>query len=106
MIELTRDQLSVVRRIVAEHLPQRDVRVFGSRAHGRGLKSWSDLDLAVLGDEPLSAAQSAALAQAFDESDLPFRVEVLAWRDAPPALRVAIARDGVALEETAPTPHT
>lgn len=97
MIELSPSQLAIVRRIVGEHLPARELRVFGSRAHGRGLKRWSDLDLAVLGDEPLPAAQQAALAQAFDDSDLPFRVDLLAWCDASAALREAILRDGVPL---------
>ncbi len=102
MIELGPQELAIVRRIVELYLPQREVRVFGSRARGRGVKRWSDLDLAVLGDEPLSTAQHAALAQAFDESDLPFRVDVLAWCDAPAALREAIVRDGVALAEPMP----
>jgi predicted nucleotidyltransferase len=84
----------LVDAILAEHLPSRHVRVFGSRAHGRGLKRWSDLDLVVMGAEPLAPAAAAALAAAFDDSDLPFRVDVLDWCDAPSALRTSIEAEG------------
>ena len=94
----------VIEALLAAHLPGQEVRAFGSRATGRGLKRWSDLDLALMGAQSIAAATLAALASAFDESDLPFRVDLLAWVDAPPALRQAILADGVVVAAGAVKP--
>ena len=52
--------------------------MFGSRAKGTA-KPYSDLDLALMTSRPLTLAQQAVLNEAFDESGLPFRVDVLDW---------------------------
>lgn len=88
---LSADQLALVQELLQSHLPDRDVRVFGSRATGQRLKPWSDLDLVVMGDTPAPARVLQALAQAFDDSSLPFRVDLLHWCEAPEALRQAIS---------------
>lgn len=78
MIDLTAAQLAEVRRILAAHLPDRTVWVFGSRASGSA-KPFSDLDLAIMGDEPLDFYTLSSLKDAFAESDLPFRVDLVDW---------------------------
>ncbi|WP_291366558.1 nucleotidyltransferase family protein [Acetobacter sp. UBA5411] len=65
-------------RILNEIVPDREVRAFGSRVTGKA-KPFSDLDLAVMGDEPLSLETRARLEEAFSESDLPWKVDVLDW---------------------------
>lgn len=72
---LSGSDLQVIRDILDQFVPAREVRVFGSRA-GDDSKPWSDLDLLVLGD-PLPASVLAALREAFTESDLSFRVDVV-----------------------------
>lgn len=74
---LTIEEEALVRTILARHLPA-GVRayVFGSRAGGV-VKAWSDLDLALAGDGPLPFALIAELAEAFDESALPWKVDVV-----------------------------
>ena len=72
----------------------RRVVVFGSRATWTA-KEYSDLDLAVLGDEPFPLDAAAALAEGFGESDLPFRVDVVVWADIDDHLRNIIRRDAV-----------
>jgi type I restriction enzyme S subunit len=99
MLDLTAEQLRQVRMILAAHLPGREVRAFGSRARGNA-KPHSDLDLALMGDDPLSDLTRTELLADFEESDLPFRVDLLAWRDAPPSLRAAIAREGFTVTPT------
>ena len=42
-------------------------------------KDYSDLDLAVVGSKPLTLRQTGQLAEAFEESNLPIRVDVLDW---------------------------
>lgn len=68
---------ATVRAILARHLPPGvQVAVFGSRAGGR-VKPGSDLDLALLADGPLPLEVLADLAEAFDESPLPWKVDLV-----------------------------
>ena len=78
MLDLDPEHLAEVRRILQMYVPGRTVRVFGSRVQGTA-KPFSDLDLAVMGDVPLDFRQLAALKDAFAESNLPFRVDVVDW---------------------------
>lgn len=78
MLDLTPQYLDEVRRVLRIHVPGRMVRAFGSRVQGNA-KPFSDLDLAVMGDTPLDFRQLAALKDAFAESNLPFRVDVIDW---------------------------
>ena len=78
MLDLTAEQLAEVRRILQQHVPGRTVRAFGSRVQDNA-KPFSDLDLAVMGDTPLDFRQLAALKDAFAESNIPFRVDVVDW---------------------------
>ena len=78
MLDLAPEQLDEVRRILQIHIPGRTVRAFGSRVQGNA-KPFSDLDLAVMGDVPLDFRQLAALKDAFADSNLPFRVDVVDW---------------------------
>ncbi len=70
---------------------------FGSRAKWQA-KPYSDLDLAVITDQPLSLQVSAALSAAFAESDLPWRVDVVDWATTSEAFRRIIQRDRVVVQ--------
>jgi type I restriction enzyme S subunit len=96
MPDLCPEHLAIVRDIVAKHLPGREVCVFGSRAHGPA-RPFSDLDLVVMGEEGLDGAIRSAVQEAFEDSDLPFRVDLVVWAEAPASLREAIARTSIAL---------
>jgi predicted nucleotidyltransferase len=78
MLDLAPEHLAEVRNILQLHVPGRTVRAFGSRVQGNA-KTFSDLDLAVMGDTHLEFRQQAALKDAFAESNLPFRVDVVDW---------------------------
>lgn len=68
----------IVRDILRKHVPQYEVWAFGSRAE-RKTKKYSDLDLAVISDKPLGLHLTASMDEAFAESDLPFKVDVVDW---------------------------
>lgn len=85
--------LAVVRAILARHVPDRTVVAFGSRVAGTA-KPWSDLDLAILGEVRVPSVVLACLASDFEESDLPFRVDLVDWATASPAFRARVERDG------------
>ncbi len=78
MIDLAPAHLETVKRILAAHVPACEVRAFGSRV-AKTAKNYSDLDLAVVGTQPLEPDTLRHLKEAFEESDLPFRVDLLDW---------------------------
>ena len=90
MIEMSPTQLDEVKRILREHVPGCE-RAFGSRVTGR-VKPWSDLDLAVIADQPLGFRRLGMLVEAFQESTLPFRVDVLDWHETSPSFQAIIAQ--------------
>lgn len=92
MIETSPTQLKEVKRILREHVPDCEVRAFGSRVSGR-VKPWSDLDLALVGEQPLGFRRLGLLVEAFQESTLPFRVDVLDWHEASPSFQAIIAQE-------------
>lgn len=94
MLDLKSQDHQQVRQILARHVPHREVRAFGSRVTHQA-KPYSDLDLAIMGAEPVSASIMAHLALDFEESDLPFRVDLVQWRNAPASLRQVILQVSV-----------
>lgn len=78
MIDVAPRHLRTVRRILARIVPECEARVFGSRVSGTA-KASSDLDLAVVCEGRLDFDTLRLLREAFEESDLPFRVDVLDW---------------------------
>lgn len=78
MTALTPDELARVKDMQKQFVPDRDVYAFGSRARGTA-HPHSDLDIVIMGDEPLDLLQRALLREAFEESELPFRVDFVEW---------------------------
>ena len=72
--------LKTAEAILRRYIPDREVRAFGSRVSGK-VKPFSDLDLAVMGNVPLPAPVLADLKDAFSESDLPFKVDIVDWAE-------------------------
>ena len=104
MIDLNPNHLATVERILTEHVPECEVRAFGSRATWTS-KDYSDLDLAFVGSGPLDRRTLGRLKEAFEDSDLPIRVDVLDWHSISESFRKVIERDYVVVQEGAkPTP--
>lgn len=93
-IDINPTHLETIQRILDEHVPDCEVRVFGSRAKWNA-SDYSDLDLAVVGDQPLEWRILSRLETAFEESDLPFRVDVLDWHDISGDFKEMIEKDYV-----------
>ncbi len=89
MIDLPPSQLEAVKRILAERVPECEVRAFGSRIN-QTAKKWSDLDLAVVGLDKLGQHALYDLKEAFEESTLPIRVDVLDWHAISPEFQAVI----------------
>ena len=71
------------------------VYLFGSRATGAAQPT-SDFDIAVLANEDISRELSAAR-DILEESNIPFKVDVVDLRLAAPAFRLAVQTEGVLL---------
>jgi type I restriction enzyme S subunit len=75
--------------------------IFGSRATGRA-RRYSDLDLAIDAGRRLTLDEIAALSEAFSDSDLPYKVDLVDWHEIDERWRHSIAAERVALGEVAP----
>lgn len=97
MLDLSAKQLQIVCGILQEIVPDREVWAFGSRVKGT-VKPYSDLDLVVRGEKVLSIRTRNRLMEAFQESDLPIRVDVLEWCAISPAFRQVIGQKYVVVQ--------
>ena len=89
--------LSLVRDIIRDHAPcPCRVHVFGSRVQGRA-RRFSDLDLAFDAGRPLTLHEQVVLFDAFDESDLPWRVDVVDLATCSPEFRSVVEAQAVPL---------
>jgi predicted nucleotidyltransferase len=91
-------ELEIVQRILRGCIPERRVWAFGSRATGVRLKRFSDLDLVVEGK--LSLPERARLADEFDESPLPFKVDIVELGEADETFANRIRQDFVSVDST------
>jgi type I restriction enzyme S subunit len=100
LIDIRPDHWEIVRDILRRHVPQFEVWAFGSRAKWSA-KPYSDLDLAVITDKALSLKVSAALADDFSESDLPWKVDVVDWATTSESFRQIIEEDKIVVQRGA-----
>ena len=96
LVDIRPDLWIIVNNILQKYVPQYAVWAFGSRAKWTA-KPHSDLDLVIMTDQPLSLELSAALADAFAESDLPWRVDVVDWAATSVSFRQIIEREKVVM---------
>lgn len=96
-IDICPKDLLIVQQIVRDILPPTvQVWVFGSRVTGKTKRS-SDLDLAIDAGRALTRAEHTELDYGFEESDLPYRVDVVDLYRVSPDFKVIIEREKVLL---------
>ena len=92
MIDIRSDYLRIIKSILKKYVPDYKVLAFGSRVAWTA-KEYSDLDLVVVSDTPLSPRTMALMKEAFSESDLPFKVDVLDWATTSDEFRSVIEKE-------------
>lgn len=78
MIDVQHKYLEIVKAILAKYVPDYEIWAFGSRVNQKP-KKHSDLDLVIKSGSPLPLQVAANLRDAFSESNLPFKVDVVEW---------------------------
>jgi predicted nucleotidyltransferase len=78
MICVSDKELKTILEIIETYASDCEVRAFGSRYQWTA-KDYSDLDLVFVGKKKLGINRIGELREAFEESDLPYRVDVLDW---------------------------
>ncbi|MEA2791261.1 MAG: type restriction enzyme subunit [Acetobacteraceae bacterium] len=97
MLDLSPRDLAIVRDILRKYIPDYEVWAFGSRTKGTS-RRYSDLDLAIITDAPLSLQVRGDMAEDFSESDLPFRVDILDWATTQDYFRRIVEQDRIILQ--------
>ncbi len=98
-VDLDPKHREIVVRLLGEHVPECEVRAYGSRVKWKA-RQHSDLDLAVVGASAASQLALTTLREALEESDLPFRVDVLDWDKIPEEFRQEIDKHYVTLQSS------
>ncbi len=99
-IDLNPHDWEEVKRILRRCVPGYEVWAFGSRVK-RTAKKYSDLDLAVISEQPLPIATMAELRQSLDESDLTIKVDVVDWANTSAPFRSIIEENKVIVQSPA-----
>jgi predicted nucleotidyltransferase len=75
---MTFDYIEIVKQIVLKHVPNDAFAIFlfGSRAAGNA-KPLSDIDIGILGTEPLPMIVKAHLDAELEESIVPFKIDLI-----------------------------
>ncbi|MGD9896386.1 MAG: nucleotidyltransferase family protein [Candidatus Methylacidiphilaceae bacterium] len=96
-IAVSPEEWRIIRSLLRRYLPEREVWAFGSRVAGEQ-RAYSDLDLVILGEGPIGIDRLAELAEAFSESDLPWKVDLLDWAELSGPFRERIRERKVVLQ--------
>ena len=96
-IDITAEQRKTVLALLARHLPNTTAWVYGSRVKWTS-RPESDLDLVVFA-KPEQERRVSDLREAFEESNLPFRVDLFVWDTVPEQFRKTIEAEHVVLVE-------
>ena len=96
-IDIVPADLEIVRQILQDFVPEIEIRAFGSRVTWSARET-SDLDLALMTDDRLSDSCSMNLREAFSESELPFKVDLIDWATTSDNFRKVIEREYVVVQ--------
>ena len=96
-IDITADQQKILLALLKRHLPNTTAWAYGSRVKWTS-RPQSDLDLVVF-TKPDQERRVSELREAFEESSLPFRVDLFVWDAVPEQFRKQIEAEHVVLVE-------
>ena len=96
MLNIDEKYLKIIKDILKKYVPENEVRVFGSRLTDKA-KSYSDIDIAIVGKSKIDRQTMIRLKEEFENSDIPFRVDVLDWHRISDSFKKIIEKEYVIL---------
>ena len=102
-VDLRPDLIDQVLAVLSSEVPDAEVWAFGSRAKGTARKN-SDLDLAIVGSVAIPVRVMNRLRRAFEDSRIPFQVDLVDWQRLDDDFREVVRRDHVVLRTTQANP--
>ena len=83
-----KDYLPEMKKIIANRLDLENYRLFlfGSRSEGTN-RRFSDYDLGILGPKKVSATDLALMSADLDDSEIPYRVEIVDFQNVSESFR-------------------
>lgn len=98
-LDIATEHLALVQAILRRYLSPANAKVwvFGSRSKGTA-KKFSDLDLAIEMIGLLPSSIETNIAFDFEESDLPYKVDIVDWNAISEAFRERIKADRVLID--------
>lgn len=97
-IDVSPEDWLIIEAILQGFVPQKEVWAFGSRVRWTA-KNYSDLDIVILGDAPLSEELFMDLEKNFIESDLPWKVDIIDWYNLDDDFKNIIEKDHVVIQK-------
>jgi len=97
VLAVSADHLRIVCDILQRLIPHCQVWAFGSRVTGTH-KDYSDLDLTIIADAPLDITTIANVSDAFSQSDLPYKVDLVEWATTSESFRNIIQQNKIILQ--------
>lgn len=75
---LDQNTINFLKKTIRTHIPDKSYKafIFGSRATNTN-RRYSDIDLGIMGPKPLSSKAYISIDQDFQESDLPYKVDLV-----------------------------
>ncbi len=99
-IDILPEDKKIILLILAKHLPRHTKAwIFGSRATGRAEK-YSALALLTDTGSRLSLSLHAELNADFEESDLPYKIDIVDWHSVDESFKKSIEKDRLLFWET------
>ena len=96
-IDLSTTQREAVSELLKRYLPDTEIWAYGSRINFTA-KPHSDLDLVAF-SSPDQSLKVADLKDAFEESDIPFRIDLFVWDELPESFHKNIQSEHIVMQE-------
>lgn len=87
-LDITSIELKMIQHLLKQYLPDTTVWAYGSRVNGNAQPA-SDLDLVAFTEQPLAISE---LREAFEESNLPYRIDLFTWEQIPEIFKETIMK--------------
>ena len=97
MINLESEYLKMLKDILNKNIPDFPVYLFGSRTTNT-IKAFSDIDLIIMTNNNLPSDIVAQLTNEIDESNIPYKVDIVEWHLLSDSLKNSIQKQFVKIQ--------